>query len=193
MSEYVSTQLPKRRLISFREFYARSVKTTPSLPKDHGKYFSTTPANKDVEATVIDREIGRRSNKSQKVKTEQAADFNRTTKEPAFHTTFARLRKKSLRKMEMQAMAERKVKRKYGERRQVESLFFKYQAVDWLEKRWDTSGVRGRYSEKMHPMCLIYEECADKIISSRMLTIDPFEGYDHIDYWLLYDSWMIYC
>lgn len=75
---------------------------------------------------MLDREISRRSNKSQKVKTEQAADFSRTAKSSAFHTTFASLRKKSLRKMEMLAMAERKVQRKYGERRQVESLFFKY-------------------------------------------------------------------
>lgn len=51
-----------------------------------------------------------------------------------------------------------------------------------MERKFDTSGVRGRHSEKMHPMCLIYEQCADKVISSRMLTLDPFDGYQPIDY-----------
>jgi hypothetical protein len=73
LDEYLAARQPKPKLFSFPQFYSRVVKTSPSLPREHGKYFSTTPHNKDVETTVLDREMGKRSNKSQKVKTEQAA------------------------------------------------------------------------------------------------------------------------
>ena len=96
---------PKQRLISFREFYTRVVKTSPSLPKERGKYFSTTAANKHIETGALDREISKKRNKSQKVKTEQESSFAETAKSMEFHHTFETMRKKSLRKMEMIALA----------------------------------------------------------------------------------------
>ena len=54
-------------------------------------------------------------------------------------------------------MAENKVKQKFGEKKNKNSIFFNFETVQWVEKKWNTTGLRGRYSEKMHPMCLIYE------------------------------------
>jgi hypothetical protein len=78
--EYASSRKPKNRLLSFREFYTRVVKTSPSLPKERGRYFSITPANKHIETGLLDKEISKKRNKSQKLKTEQEAEFNHTAK-----------------------------------------------------------------------------------------------------------------
>ena len=84
--------------------------------------------------------------------------------------------------MELQAMAESKVKQKFGEKKKSNGIFFNFETVQWVEKKWNTTGVRGRYSEKMHPMCLIYEESADKTISNRFAALDPFEGFQFIEF-----------
>ncbi len=74
--EYASPKRSARLLSNFRSFYTKVVKTSPSLPQERGRYFSVTPNNKDIETSILDKQISKKRNVSQKMKTEEEAKFN---------------------------------------------------------------------------------------------------------------------
>lgn len=54
------------------------------------------------------------------------------------------------------AMSEYRVKKKAGKIVKKE-FSFDIRNIEWTEQKWGSASKRGKYSEKLHPICLIYE------------------------------------
>lgn len=103
----------------------------------------------------IHRHLKGKTNHVQRAKTEESQQAAQMPL--VFTETFSRLRKKSLRKVELQGLAEERMQRRCGGVRPKQKVFFQWEEVRWAEKKWATGEKFGHYSEKLHPVCEVYQ------------------------------------
>ena len=186
MDKYgTASRLNKPRLSSFNTFYSQTAKSLP--PRCKSLESSGSFIDEELIDTIeritpnrIHRHLDKRMMKSHRIKTEQA-NFPPRASTRRVDAAFDRIREESLRRHEGSIMTEARVRKKYRKKQPKEGNFFKYSGLKWMERKYNTGGVKGVYSEKLHPYCLIYEkQCLQ--VSGKALNYDPFDSYVHIEF-----------
>jgi hypothetical protein len=181
-------QPKKKRLTSFHRFYTQSLEASPSWEHSDYRSLSAKKYNAPIDDFLVEKietlapsKIGRqfekRKTKSQKLKSESQLYPQYSSK---YDDLIEKYRKKSLEVAKKAALHEYRVKRKSSKPPRKE-LALEVREIKWVERRWDTQGQLGKHSEKLHPICLVYEECAEQVSINCRSPPNPFEGYEPLD------------